>query len=156
MEQLLRSCAASKKIFLTLFLCLMVANVYGAGTINTGWFGSVAIKGYDPVAYLVEGKAVKGSSDHEVEWQEATWRFSSMANKQAFEKEPERFAPQYGGYCAYAVANNSLAGIDPEQFTIVNDKLYLNYNAKIQKQWLDDRDAFIERADGNWPAVVAD
>lgn len=122
--------------------------------INTTFFGNVAIEGYDPVAYFLQNQAVKGNERFELEWQGATWRFSSDQNQALFEANPSHYAPQYGGYCAYAVSQGSTAGIDPDQFTIVNNKLYLNYNAKIQKKWLENRDGFIEQANRNWPGVL--
>jgi hypothetical protein len=82
------------------------------------------------------------------------WRFASAEHRDLFVANPEKYAPQYGGYCAYAVSQNSTAGIEPEQFTIVGEKLYLNYNAKIQSRWLDQRDEFIIAADANWPGVI--
>lgn len=143
-----------KSVWVVALVFAFATQSNAADAINTGWVGNVAIKGYDPVAYFKQNKAVEGSKEYEAQWMGATWRFSSAANLQTFQQEPERFAPQYGGYCAFAVAKDSLAGIDPEQFTIVDDKLYLNYSAKIQKQWLADRDAFIEKADTNWPGVL--
>ena len=116
--------------------------------------GNLAIRGYDPVAYFTEGKAVKGSRDFSHDWQGATWRFSSAGNRDRFAADPEMYAPQYGGYCAWAVSRDYTAPTDPDAFTLVNGKLYLNYNRKIMEQWLEDRDANIESADRNWPAVL--
>ena len=116
--------------------------------------GNLAIRGYDPVAYFTEGKAVKGSRDFAHDWQGATWRFSSAENRDRFAADPNMYAPQYGGYCAWAVSRDYTAPTDPDAFTVVNGKLYLNYNRKIMEQWLEDRDANIETADRNWPAVL--
>jgi YHS domain-containing protein len=117
------------------------------------WRGR-AIRGYDPVAYFTEGKAVEGSSDHEVEWNGATWRFASAENAETFRADPEAYAPQYGGYCAWAVSQGKTASVDPEQWHIENGKLYLNYNADVQKTWLSDIPGFVEKADANWPTVL--
>ena len=125
-----------------------------ADPINTTYFGNLAIEGYDTVAYFKDGQAVKGSKDFEYEWMGATWRFSSAENLANFTADPEQYAPQYGGYCAYAVSQNSTAGIDPRQFTVHEGKLYLNYNKKIQTRWLGDRDNFIDAANRNWPGVL--
>lgn len=125
-----------------------------ADLINTTLFGNLAIEGYDPVAYFQQNKAVEGNKKFQHEWQGAKWNFSSAENRDSFAAEPEKYAPQYGGYCAYAVAQNSTASIEPEQFTIVKDKLYLNYNAKIRKKWRADRDNYIVQADKNWPHVL--
>ncbi len=127
---------------------------WAAAPINTTFFGKVAIEGYDTVAYFAENQPVKGSKDFEYEWMGAKWRFSSAQNLAMFKANPEKFAPQYGGYCAYAVSQNSTAGIDPAQFTIHENKLYLNYNKKIQTRWLEDRDTYIETANRNWPGVL--
>ena len=135
-----------------LFMLAVEANA--ADAINASFFGNVAIEGYDAVAYFRQNKPVKGDSAFQYEWQGANWHFSSAENKALFVADPDKYAPQYGGYCAYAVSQNTTAGIDPSQFTIVNDKLYLNYNAKIQKKWLADQDTYIVAADKNWPTVV--
>jgi len=123
---------------------------------SAGFFSPVAIAGADPVAYFTEGRFVEGDEVHALEWQGATWHFASAANRDAFRAEPERYAPQYGGYCAYAVAHGDTASIDPEAWAIVDGKLYLNYSRSIQKNWQVDRAAFIERADANWPRLLAD
>jgi YHS domain-containing protein len=130
------------------------SSAFAADAIYTPWHNNLAIKGYDSVAYFTLNKAVKGDSAHSFEWQGANWLFSSAENKALFASSPEEFAPQYGGYCAYAVAKNSLAGVDPTQFTVHEGKLYLNYSQKIQAQWLPQKEAFIIEADKNWPNVL--
>ncbi|PCH64464.1 MAG: YHS domain protein [Gammaproteobacteria bacterium] len=122
--------------------------------IYTGLFNSVAVSGYDTVAYFDEGTPVEGSKKFEYEWMDATWRFHTAANLELFKKEPEKYAPQYGGYCAYAVSQNTTASTDPTKFHIKDGKLYLNYNGKVQKKWLAERDMFIVDADKNWPNVL--
>lgn len=114
----------------------------------------VAIKGYDPVSYFDEGRPVKGREEYSFEWNGAHWFFSSEEHLESFRKNPEKFAPQYGGYCAYAVSRGSTADIDPEAWTIVNGKLYLNLNKKIQKVWSDKMSENIAKADRNWPGIV--
>ena len=116
--------------------------------------GNLAIRGYDPVAYVTEERARKGSRDFSTNWQGAIWRFASAENRDLFTADPEKYAPQYGGYCAWAVSRNYTAATDPDAFTLVDGKLYLNYNAKIMEQWLEDRDANIVSADRNWPGVL--
>jgi len=143
-----------KKLFFLLFL--FSSSVFAADAIYTPWHNNLAIRGYDTVAYFTENAPVKGKKTHNMEWQGATWRFSSGENLALFKADPEKYAPQYGGYCAYAVANDSLASIEPEQFTILNGKLYLNYNADVQQQWLEKRDAYIELADKKWPNILND
>ncbi len=118
-------------------------------------FEGVAIRGADPVAYFTEGKAVKGSTDYETTWNGATWRFSSAENLAAFEADPVAYAPQYGGYCAWAVKSGYLASVDPEAWKIVDGKLYLNYSAGVQKQWQADIAGNIAQGDQNWPATLS-
>ncbi len=113
-----------------------------------------AASGYDVVAYFTEGHPVSGSADHTAEYEGATWRFSSAANRDAFIADPAKYAPQYGGYCAYAVSQGYTAGTVPEAWRIVDDKLYLNYSKGVQKRWEANRSAFIIDADSNWPKVL--
>jgi len=122
----------------------------------TGFFSNNAIKGYDTVAYFTEGKPVEGDDKFSTEYNEATWLFSSQENLDLFLADPEKYAPQYGGYCAYAVSQNSTASIKPELFTIVDGKLYLNYNESINDKWRADKARFIVAADENWPKILAD
>jgi YHS domain-containing protein len=112
-----------------------------------------AIGGYDPVAYFTEKKPVKGKEEFKLAYQGANWYFSSAANKKLFEANPAKYAPQYGGYCAFGVAGGYKAKISPEAWTIVNDKLYLNYSLNVQKDWLKERDSMIQKADKNWITV---
>ncbi|WOD41606.1 YHS domain-containing (seleno)protein [Nodosilinea sp. E11] len=118
-------------------------------------YDGLAIRGADPVAYFTEGKAVKGSADYETTWSGATWRFSNAENLAAFTADPEAYAPQYGGYCAKAVSGGSLASIDPEAWSIVDGRLYLNYSAGVQKQWQGDIAGNITKANQNWPAALS-
>lgn len=113
-----------------------------------------AIKGYDPVAYFKEGKPVKGDGEQKLEWKGATWYFSSEENKNLFEANPEDYAPQYGGYCAYGVAKGGLYKIEPEAWKIVDGKLYLNYSFKFQKEWEEDIPGYITEANKNWPELI--
>ncbi|MEM8582325.1 MAG: YHS domain-containing (seleno)protein [Pseudomonadota bacterium] len=113
-----------------------------------------AIRGYDPVAYFTEGKPVRGSDSHTHNWNGAEWRFSSEENRAAFAANPEAYAPQYGGYCAWAVAEGYTASTDPDAWKIVDNKLYLNYSAGVQRRWERDILGNISRGDSNWPAVL--
>lgn len=113
-----------------------------------------AIRGYDPVAYFSEGKPVQGLPEFSHEWNGAQWLFASADNLQRFKQDPERYAPQYGGYCAYAVANGSTATTEPEAWTIVDDRLYLNYSLGVRKTWVKDVPGNIKKADNNWPGVL--
>lgn len=114
----------------------------------------VAIDGYDPVAYFTDGQPTEGDETITLEWHGATWRFASVGHRDLFAADPERYAPRFGGYCAWAVARGKTAGIDPEAWTIVDDKLYLNYSKKIQRRWEEDVPGNIEKAEANWPGMV--
>lgn len=107
----------------------------------------IAIKGYDPVAYFELGKAEKGSALFSAQWGGATWHFASDSNRAQFTATPEKYLPQYGGYCAWAVSHGYTAGIDPEAWKIESGKLYLNYSKDIQGKWMKDSTRYI--SDGN-------
>lgn len=120
--------------------------------INKNIFGT-ALKGYDAVAYFKEGKAVKGKDEFRHEWMGAKWYFANAANRDDFAKAPDKYAPQFGGYCAWAVAHNYTANIDPEAWRIVDGKLYLNYSKDVQKKWEADVPGFIKAGNENWPKL---
>jgi YHS domain-containing protein len=113
----------------------------------------VAIKGYDPVAYFLEGRPVQGTREFEYTWMGAKWLFASAENRALFEADPEKYAPQYGGYCAYAVSQGKTADIEPEAWNIIGGKLYLNLNKEVQELWSKDPRGYIEKADRNWPGI---
>ena len=114
----------------------------------------LAVRGYDTVAFFQENAAVEGSEQFTTEWQGATWRFKSAANRDAFVAAPEKYAPQYGGYCAWAVGHGYTAPGDPEVWTIVDGRLFLNYNEDVQEKWNPDRAKWISEGDKNWPTVL--
>jgi len=122
--------------------------------VYTTFFSNKAIKGYDAVAYFTEGKPVKGDDDFSYNYLGAEWLFSSQEHLEMFKADPEAYAPQYGGYCAYAVANGETASAEPDLWTIHDGKLYLNYNRKINETWAADKEGFIEKADAAWPQVL--
>ena len=110
-----------------------------------------AIKGYDPVAYFTEDAAIEGLDEFTTEWEGSTWKFASQENLNLFLENPEDYAPQYGGYCAWGMAQGYKARVDPEKaWTIVNGKLYLNYNQNVQSDWLPEKYDLIKVADENW------
>lgn len=113
-----------------------------------------AIEGYDPVAYFNDGKAVNGLENFTFEWNDSNWSFASEENLKTFKENPEKYAPQFGGYCAYAVSQGYTYKSDPEAWKIVNDKLYLNYSKKIQEQWEADQTNLIRQGESNWPKVI--
>ena len=114
----------------------------------------LALDGYDPVAYFKSGKAMKGSADQAVTWNGATWHFASAENKAAFEAGLQDYAPQFGGYCAWAVSQGYTAKGDPNNWRIVGGKLYVNYNATVQRNWEKDAPGHIAKGDKNWPVVL--
>jgi YHS domain-containing protein len=111
---------------------------------------TVAIKGYDSVAYFTEGKAVKGDEHYTFQWNGMVWYFSNKENKELFVKKPENYAPQYDGYCAWAMTEARKAATDPEFWKIVNGKLYLNCNKAAHERWSRDIPGNIKKADDNW------
>lgn len=150
-------------LFTTLLLLIFtLGNTWAAERINTlekqGLFSyqpnGIAIRGYDTVAYFTQGKPVEGTEKFSTEWEGATWRFSSQENLELFTTDPEKYAPQYGGYCAYGVAQDSLVKIEPDQWTIYDDKLYLNYNAKLNNEWKKDIPGYIQSADSRFESLL--
>ena len=129
----------------------------GAGTaVNTGYFGGVAIEGYDPVAYFTDGRATTGSEEFAHDWLGATWHFANAEHREQFTQQPAKFAPQYGGHCALGTAfGESTANIDPEAWSIVDGKLYLQYSKGGREAWEQDRAKRIAAADQKWPEVKA-
>ncbi len=122
------------------------------GVFSSGW--DYAIGGYDTVAYFTEGQPIQGSDEFTTEYKGVRWRFVSQENLDKFLADPEKYRPQYGGYCAYAVANNTTAEGNPENWAIHNGKLYLNVSKGVQRRWLKDKDGYVEKADNNWPDVL--
>lgn len=140
--------------FGALFLLCATPAALGKDPVYTGIFNNLAVSGYDTVAYFTEGRPVEGSTEHEVEWNGAIWRFVSAENKALFEASPETYAPQYGGYCAWAVSEGDTASAEPDLWKIVDGKLYLNYSPRVQRRWEEDIPGHIVKADANWPAVL--
>lgn len=126
---------------------------------KSGLFGfkpsGVAIRGYDTVAYFTQGAPAEGLEKFSTEWQGASWRFSSQENLELFLGDPEKYAPQYGGYCAYGVANDSLVKIEPDLWSIVDGKLYLNYNRKFDNAFNEDPEGYIAKANQKFEGLLA-
>ncbi len=114
----------------------------------------IAINGYDPVAYFTKNKPVEGKVEFSALWNGAKWHFSSDANRQKFLAMPDKYAPQYGGYCAFAVSYGSTATTVPEAWSIVDGKLYLNNSLGVRSRWNKDRPGNIAKANKNWPNVL--
>lgn len=142
-----------KKQILWLFVVLFSATTFAQTPhkekhVNTK--NGVAIQGYDPVAYFENNQATKGNKEITANYQEAVYYFSSNENKETFLKNPSQYVPQFGGFCAYGMSEGYEAPVQPEAFTIVDNKLYLNYNLKVKETWLKDKENRIERAHKNW------
>jgi hypothetical protein len=146
----------SRRRFLTAasaaFLCIPAAAQTKADPINHHKQG-VAIEGYDPVAYFTDSKPVKGDPKFAQQWGGSTWHFVSAAHRDLFAQAPEKYAPQYGGYCAYAVSEGHTATIDPQAWKVIDGKLYLNYSLSVRETWQKDQNRRIGLADKNWPTL---
>ncbi len=145
---------AVKKILLfgvTLALLLSTRVVFAIDAIYTGFFSNEALRGYDTVAYFTEGKPVEGFDQFSYDYMGAVWKFSSQDHLDMFKANPEAYAPQYGGYCAWAVAQGDTASAEPDLWTIHDGKLYLNYSRRINERWKANMLQFIQQADENWP-----
>jgi len=140
-----------KPFFISALLILSIGHGYAQSEIFIK--SDAAIQGYDPVAYFKIAMPVKGRPEFTYKWKDAVWYFSSQANLNDFKSNPEKFAPQFGGYCAYGMAEGHKASTSPDAWTVVDDKLYLNYNKNVKELWAQDRSGYIEKADKNWPTV---
>ncbi|WP_019959942.1 YHS domain-containing (seleno)protein [Woodsholea maritima] len=124
--------------------------------VYTGTFSNTALEGYDAVAYHSEGQAIRGHRDFRTQWRGAEWRFVSQDNLELFLADPDRYAPQYGGHCSWAMAQGYGAKGDPLAWDIVDGRLYLNYNREIQERWQQDPEGFITQGDENYPHVLSE
>lgn len=114
-----------------------------------------AVSGYDPVAYFTDSKAEKGTKDFTYNWMGAAWQFVNQEHLDLFKKDPLKYAPQFGGFSAYGVANGALFHVDGTLWTIENGKLYLEVNKKSQEKFRQDPQKFIKIAEKNWPKLSA-
>lgn len=113
----------------------------------------LAIQGYDPVAYFTQDAAIEGSAEFTSTHQGATYQFTSADNRDLFAADPAKYAPAYGGFCAYAVANGYTAKVDPAAYSVVDGKLYLNYSKGVRSRWQNDVAGNISKGDANWPSL---
>jgi YHS domain-containing protein len=134
-------------------VCLLLLGFLAGAQQKVFQQDGVAIRGYDPVAYFTEGKPVKGSENWVADWQGARWRFASQQHQELFVLNPEKYAPLYGGYCAYGASEDHLSPTDPQAWTIVGGKLYLNYNTKVRSLWVPDTVTRIPAADKYWNSL---
>jgi len=140
-------------IWLVAFMLTLPASASAITPVYSTLLGG-AIRGYDPVAYFTEKKPVEGKKAFSHKWKGATWYFSSERNRDLFRADPEKYAPQYGGYCAYAVSQGYIASIVPEAWKIVDGKLYLNFSLGVQQTWEQDIPGYIKSADQKWPQLL--
>ncbi|MDU0460735.1 MAG: YHS domain-containing (seleno)protein [Geobacteraceae bacterium] len=120
--------------------------------VNTDVTGMV-IRGYDPVAFFTQGRAVPGSPEFSTEYGGGTYLFATAVNRDTFRADPERYAPRYGGFCAYGVAVGKKFDIDAGSWRIKDDKLYFNLNPQILETWSKDVDGYISKSEDNWPLI---
>lgn len=142
-----------KKIRITLLALIIFSAVSFAQKSPVYVKSNAAIGGYDPVAYFTMHKPVMGMASYTYNWNGADWHFSSAENMVSFKASPEKYAPQYGGYCAYGLADGHKAPTDPNAWTVSDGKLYLNYNKDVQTSWLKDKNNYIMEANKKWPEV---
>ena len=142
-----------KKTFsLALFVLTVITHVH-AQKAEVYSPGGKAIKGYDPVAFFTDARPVMGADSLSYSWNGATWLFSTRQHLERFKADPEKFAPQYGGYCAYGTSQGHKAPSEVDTWTVLDDKLYFNYNQKVKAMWDKDRPAYIQKANGNWEKI---
>jgi YHS domain-containing protein len=138
-----------------LVACLILASApaFAKDLVNVDKEG-LALQGHDPVAFFTDGRPVKGDPAITAKHRGATYRFTSAASREAFAKEPDRYAPAFGGFCAYGLSQGYTAPIEIGTWQIVEGRLLLNYNASVKKKFDADRAGLLKKADSNWPGLV--
>jgi hypothetical protein len=142
-----------KKFFFVVITLCITASALNAQVSEIFVKDGYAIGGYDPVAFFTESKPVKGAESISIIWRNAKWLFSTQKHADMFKANPEKYAPQYGGYCAYGCSRGYKAKTEADAFTISDGKLYFNYNIKTRAEWLKDTKAYIEKADAEWEKI---
>lgn len=138
-------------MFTTIVISLFSLPATAGDTVFTSEEGNVAVQGYDVVAYFTENEPMQGTSEHTMEWRGAEWRFATADHLEKFRKNPERYAPAYGGYCAYGAAKGKVLASSPHFWNIKDGRLYLNLNEKVHGLWKEDPEKHIQAGDRNWP-----
>ena len=138
-----------------LALMLLSSSAFAGDLVNVAGASRIALNGYDPVAFFTDAKPVIGSPFIKGSYQGADYLFATEDHKTLFLANPEKYAPQYGGYCAYGVAQGALVKVEPDQFTVRDGKLYLNYDADVQATWLKDPAGYIKDADTRFPTLLS-
>lgn len=144
-----------KHLLLSALAACALTLTASAGPFNNVDKSGKALQGYDPVAYFTADAAVKGDPQFTATFEGATYLFASAENKALFEADPARYAPQFGGFCAWAVSQGYTAKIDPQAFQIVDGRLLLQYSLGIREKFKKDTDGNLAKADANWPAIAA-
>jgi YHS domain-containing protein len=139
-----------RRIFMSFSFALLLVAGFGNIAVGKSPEGTVAIKGYDAVAYFTMGKGLKGNESFTFQWHNMTWYFSTKENRDLFAAGPEKYAPQYDGYCAWAMSEGRKAITDPEVWKIVDGKLYLNCSKAAYEKWSKDIPGNVKKADTNW------
>lgn len=147
MRKIIQTAAACFTVFM-----LGSSPALADNTVNTGYFGGVAIMGYDTVAYFTDGKPVQGSEDFSYDWLGTPWHFASSKHRDLFKSEPLKYAPQFGGYCSGEVVGDGITiNIDPNAWRIIDGKLYLSYNKPTDAEWEAYAQVDLPKAEANWP-----
>jgi YHS domain-containing protein len=140
-----------------LAVLIVVAAAAGAQVMDGTEFNTnedgLALEGYDPVAYFTLGEATEGTPEIEAQYNGVKFRFADESHRRLFEADPEKYLPAYGAYCAWAASRGNLADIDPTAFVVHDDRLFLNYNNRLNRRFIGDLDENVEKADQNWPGL---
>ena len=143
-----------KNVLLTALLAVVFVSTTSAKTLLNVDKSGVGIKGYDPVAYFTDNQPIKGSAQFQSDSNGVTYHFASARNKAVFDANPGKYEPQFGGFCAWAVSQGYTAPIDPNAFQVVNGRVLLQYSLSVRKQFSQDTEGNLRKADANWPAIV--
>ena len=143
-----------KNVLLTALLAVVFVSTTSAKTLLNVDKSGVGIKGYDPVAYFTDNQPIKGSAQFQSDSNGVTYHFASARSKAVFDANPGKYEPQFGGFCAWAVSQGYTAPIDPNAFQVVNGRLLLQYSLSVRKQFSQDTEGNLRKADANWPAIV--
>ena len=143
-----------KNVLLTALLAVVFVSTTSAKTLLNVDKSGVGIKGYDPVAYFTDNQPIKGSAQFQSDSNGVTYHFASARSKAVFDANPGKYEPQFGGFCAWAVSQGYTAPIDPNAFQVVNGRVLLQYSLSVRKQFSQDTEGNLRKADANWPAIV--